>query len=368
MKKILKYLSLYQVLLRNKGLPNYLIFYVTALCNSKCKTCFNWKFNKTVVKNELTLDEINKMSKKMKVLKYVTLGGGEPFLRNDLDKICEIFYKNNNTRIFSIPTNALSPKRIFTVTELILKKCPESIVRLSLSIDGINEQHDHIRGVKGNFKKVIETYNLIKKFKKKYNFELMCNTTFSSYNQNNIKEIYNFIKKKFEFDYYSVTLVRGDSREFLAKNVDYEKYKEFVNFLEKEYFKEKKEKNKNPIINLLELLPIFTRRGVVKTLKSEKRFYKCYAGKKFIVIDSFGNLFPCEMLNKKFGNLRDYDYDLKKILKGTGEKKKENKEILKFINDKKCNCTWECAIQHSLILNIKRYPIYLKSLIKKTYT
>ena len=48
------------------------------------------------------------------------------------------------------------------------------------------------------------------------------------------------------------------------------------------------------------------------------------------MIDSFGNVFPCEMLDKKLGNLRDYDYDLKKILILDS-----TKEVLKYIKDRK---------------------------------
>ena len=105
---------LYRLFTNNKGMPNYVIFHVTSLCNSKCITCFNWKnLNK---KDELTLSEIEKVSGHMQHIEYLTLGGGEPFLRKDLPDICRIFYTNNGVGAFSIPTNALSPDVIRKTT------------------------------------------------------------------------------------------------------------------------------------------------------------------------------------------------------------------------------------------------------------
>ena len=96
----------------NKGLPNYIVFHVTSVCNAKCKMCFNWKNLNNNKKNELTLEEIDKLSKSLNGLIYVSLGGGEPFLRKDINDIAYIFYKNNNARIFQIATNCLQPRQI----------------------------------------------------------------------------------------------------------------------------------------------------------------------------------------------------------------------------------------------------------------
>lgn len=332
--------------------PTYLIFYVTAACNSRCKMCFNWKYNtKKILKEEMTLREINKMSQNMGYLQYVTLGGGEPYLRKDLDKISKIFYKNNKTEIFSVPTNCLTPKLIADKTERMLELCPNAIFRVSLSIDGIGKLHDYIRGIKGNFKKVEETYKLLSELRKSYpNLEILANTTFSSYNQDHIKETHDYIRKHFNLDMYGLTLVRGNAKNLVAKKIDLNKYKEAIKIFEKSYFKNKGER-RHPLQRILTILPIFTRRGVIKTVQSKVRTYKCYVIKRMIVIDSFGNVFACEMLPNKLGNLRECDYDLKRILN-----KKGTKRLLKYIKDKKCNCTWECAIQNSLIFDFKKYP------------
>ena len=347
--------QLYRLFTNINGMPNYIIFHVTSICNSKCITCFNWKnLNK---KDELTLNEIKKISEHIKSVEYLTLGGGEPFLRKDLSDICEVFYTNNSVRAFSIPTNGLSPDVVKETTEAILRKCPDALVRVSLSIDGIGELHDTIRGVKGNFDKIWETHDHLHELKKEYaNLRILAATTFCSHNQDKAIETYEYIRKEMDIDQYNINYIRGDARNPIQKDVDIEKYRMLIEHIEMKM----SWKKGNYIDRLFDALPVLTRREVLKTLQSEGRIYECHAGKGMIVIDSFGNVFPCEMLDKKLGNLRDYNYDLKKILILDS-----TKEVLRYIKDRKCNCTWECAIQDSIVYNFKKYPQILKKMVLK---
>ena len=149
-----------------RKLPNCFIFFVTSKCNSRCKTCFYWKnLNK---KNDLSLEEIQKISKGLDKILWLHLSGGEPFLRNDLSKICSIFIKNNQTHNIAIPTNCLLPDIVLNQTEEILKDNPGINLNLLLSIDGFEKTHDSIRGVKGNFKKAIYVEKKLFELKKEY--------------------------------------------------------------------------------------------------------------------------------------------------------------------------------------------------------
>ena len=48
-----------------------------------------------------------------------------------------------------------------------------------------------------------------------------------------------------------------------------------------------------------------------------------------MVVDDIGDVWPCEILKDKFGNLRDHDFDINKLLE-----KYESKKLVKFIKDK----------------------------------
>ncbi|MEK7072359.1 MAG: radical SAM protein, partial [Patescibacteria group bacterium] len=106
-----KKLSKNKYLVGFKGLflpkPTYAILYVTARCNAKCKMCFYWQdIDQARQDQELSLDEIEKISHSMGFLQYLTLTGGEPTLRSDLPQIARIFDRNNNLQFLSIPTNS----------------------------------------------------------------------------------------------------------------------------------------------------------------------------------------------------------------------------------------------------------------------
>ena len=99
--------------------PVYLIFFVTDVCNARCRHCFNWSLNQKP--NDLTLDEIENFSKQLDHIEWLALSGGEPFERKDLAEICGIFLKNNSVSQITIPTNGLSPKLIYNTIKQVLE-------------------------------------------------------------------------------------------------------------------------------------------------------------------------------------------------------------------------------------------------------
>ena len=54
-------------------------------------------------------------------------------------------------------------KKNFNVHEIeILKKIPPHVqLTVKMSLDGIDKDHDKIRGVKGNFKKLLQTHDIL---------------------------------------------------------------------------------------------------------------------------------------------------------------------------------------------------------------
>jgi len=68
---------------------------------------------------------------------------------------------------------------------------------------------------------------------------------------------------------------------------------------------------------------------------------------------------PCEVLGKSMGNLRDYDFHLPSLLAAP-----KNKELLKWIKDSKCKCSFECAIAANVAWHPSLYPRILLSTIR----
>lgn len=337
----------------NRGLPNYVVFFVTARCNARCKMCFYWRnIEKANSIKELTLDEIEKISRNLGRLQHLTITGGEPFLRKDIVEICQIFDRNNKVQFITLPTNSLLTEKIKNDVEKILQTCKNPYIKICLSMDNLFSKHDEIRNVKGIFKKVLFTYKNVARLKKKYGrMDIFVNTVTSGYNKDDIEKIYRFVKKNMKEAIFSASLARGNTKEKIAKDVSPERYESISKFLEKNV----RRKNKFPFSSFLDAIKLVNREIIIERMKTGERKHTCLAGKRMIVINEIGDVLPCELLNVSFGNLRENNYSIKKILNSNQAKK-----IKQMIKEKKCCCTYECALQSSIPYSHDFYLLLLK--------
>ena len=129
---------------------------ITSRCNLRCKHC---RVNE--ISHDLTMDEIDIIFNKLKPFKPmgVFISGGEPLTRKD---IVEIVRKSKVVApLTTINTNSL------LLTEKLLKELIDAgLDYIQVSLDGIEKDHDFIRG-KGTYKKTIKKLRLINKYKDK---------------------------------------------------------------------------------------------------------------------------------------------------------------------------------------------------------
>lgn len=342
----------------NGRLPSYIVFFVTSKCNSNCKVCFYWRnIQKEEKEDELKLDEIEKISMSLGRISILSLSGGEPFIRDDLSEICRIFYTNNKPLFLDIPTNGLMPKKILETTNRILLNCKNLILEIELSLDGLYDKHDEIRGVKGNFTSLLETYGYLKKLQNKFeNLKIKINTTFSYFNQNDIPDILKFIHEKLKIDRFNVSMVHGEPRDKRAHDIEILKFMKVDDLIRRRWFGIER---KDFYFIVLAALKNASRKTIIRTLSEKHSIYKCRAIRRIIVIDEKGNVFPCETLRESLGNLRDQNYNLKKILFSQNRKNFEEK----YIKKGQCFCPWGCAVLTNLIYDVRAYPAILKCLL-----
>lgn len=345
------------------SMPAYLIFFVTSRCNAYCKMCFNWR-RQEEGRDELSLNEINKISFNFNNLLQVTLSGGEPFLRDDIPSIVECFYRNSNARFFTISTNGFFTEKIESNINEILKRCPHILLNLGLSMDSVGDLHDEIRGLKESFKKLLQTYNRSKMIRKKHsNFFIKITTVISSFNSNIIEAVLDFVRKNLDIDNHEILLARGDMRLKEAKDVMPVRYRDLAKIF-----------NKNTKINLAKRKYQFSRLfyGLYRymnillseTLEKKQLILPCLAGRRLIEIYEDGTVRPCEILHtfplgldSDMGNLRDYNYNIRDVLRSEKAEK-----ILQYIKLNKCFCTFECALLSNIIFNYRTYPGLFKNI------
>jgi radical SAM protein with 4Fe4S-binding SPASM domain len=165
-----------------EGFPIILGWELTLACNLKCEHCGSAAG--TPKESELTTDEAIELCKQFPELlvQEVDFTGGEPLTRKDWTKIAARL-----TRL-GIPvnmiTNGLALDR--QIASLIKKA---NIAHIGISLDGLENTHDRIRGHKGLFKKIIAAISLLNE--KEIPFAVM--TTVTELNARELPEIQNLL-------------------------------------------------------------------------------------------------------------------------------------------------------------------------------
>lgn len=294
---------------------------ITQKCNSKCKTCNIWKDPRNdQPSKELTLDEYDKIFKSIgRSVIWYTLSGGEPFLRKDIVEIARSIIKHSAPKVLIIPTNGLLGNRIVRETERILSILPsDATLIVNVSLDGIGERHDEIRGIPGNFPRFLETFNALKELKKTYphSFELGVHSVVSRFNVENILELFDYVKNHLVPDSYICEI--AENREELLNVTDtitpsIDLYEKTIRPLQHE-IRESLLHNKG-ITGLIQAFRLKYYDYVITEMREKRRIIPCHAGRVSAQISPWGDVWPCCILAYKadMGNIRDFDLDLYKL-------------------------------------------------------
>ncbi len=340
-----------------KRRPIQLTFFLTRRCNARCPFCFYLRSNdgRDSATAELTLQEIEKAARSLKNLLWLAFSGGEVYLRKDLVEISEAFYRHNRPAIMLFPTNGLTPELIRERTEQILQRCPESVIAVKLSIDGLHADHDRLRDTPGSFNKTLDTYERLRDLLDRHpNFELGVNTVFLSQNQDKMDEIMDFVDTIPGIRTHTISLVRGDLVNGDCKDVDLGKYQSAVSRLARDLRSERPRTYRFNGARLKAAQDVLQRRLIHDTMTAQRRLLPCYAGRANLVLTEIGEVYPCEIRKDGFGNIRDYDYDIGKVCDTPAAKR-----TLASIRDRECYCSHECYFMTNILLNPCQYPALL---------
>lgn len=323
-------------------------------CNSRCKTC---NIYKKTAKNLTTSEYEMIFSKIGKAPYWVTLSGGEPFLRKDIVEICQIIYRNSKPRILNIPTNGILTDKIVGNVKEIVKNSPKTQVIINLSVDGIEEQHDEIRQVPGNYVKAMATYAKLKALDYP-NLAIGIHTVISKYNVQDFARVANNLMDLHPDSYITeiaeqrVELDTMDS----AITPNLISYSSAIDFLIHR-IKNTKFKGMNKITQgfRIEYYNL-----VKRILRDKTQVIPCFSGVTSAQISPDGHIWSCCVKAKSFGNLRDYNYNFKKIW----FTKKMDIER-KSIKNKECYCPLANASYTNLLMDVSTlWRVFYRSFIR----
>lgn len=321
--------------------------FVTSTCNAKCAHCF-YPINQK--NDELTLEEIDRLARSMPPIRLLLISGGEPFLRRDLPEVIHTYFKH--TRFFncSIPTNGYSPEMVVKQTEKICAYSPDLSLGISVSIDGFKDFHDRMRGVPGLYEKCLATLEALLEAQKKLpNLTVGVTTVFMKDNQHELEAFNDFIYERYRPNHHGLGLIRGNplGDPNLKLDLDIDLYERLSKKIDERYPTEN-------VTTGWRGLRTRARREI-----NRRRFeyiarqargggfeQSCIAGEREFVMSETGDVYACELISTKLGNVRDAGFDFAKIRKSA--------EAAAFVRDRdarQCRCTHECNVRTMLLFN-----------------
>ena len=339
--------------------PVVLNFSITNKCQSRCKTCNIWELyqkNPQKEREELQTWEVEKIFKTEHDMFLLNICGGEPFLRHeDIGDICKYAVKYCNARAIHSPTNCLAPENIEYGVRDILSKIPSNVkLTIKMSLDGIGGDHDAIRGVEGNFKKVLDAHDRLVKIRDEHpNLYVDAGTTLSTMNAHKLPDIIKWVHDNMKLDnfYHEIADTRAelfnvDPKEGENVPTDFNKvvkdlkvtptgqqYWDIAHFLQEEASKEMLTKRDFSRISQALRITYYDRAAWVQ--KNQKRKVKCYAAMSNAHLNPWGDLWPCNVqaFRQSLGNVRDFDYNFDKLWKSAQAQK-----VREWVSQENCFC------------------------------
>jgi MoaA/NifB/PqqE/SkfB family radical SAM enzyme len=290
--------------------PYKLNFCITYWCQSRCITCRIWEMKP---KGELNIEEIREFVRKNPYFKWVELTGGEPFLRSDIVEIAKAFKEySRDLYMLTLPTNSLCDHNLVDrkLREILSLGIPR--IAVTVSLDGYRELHDKIRGIPGNYDKAIDTFKRLMQLRKEFkNLYFVFGYTLSKFNKGEFQKTFEAVRAEIpEITYndFHINLAQISGNYYNNMNDDIKvNTPEIVEELKSIMEKRKFEAGVIPLIEnaFMKRLVEYARTGV-----SPMRSRSLEAS---LFLDSFGNVYPSIMWDKRIGNIKDVSFDLSQL-------------------------------------------------------
>jgi MoaA/NifB/PqqE/SkfB family radical SAM enzyme len=325
-----------------KMLPLNITLSPSPKCNSRCLTCNIWMKRE----NELNLEEWDKVLASLgKAPYWFTISGGEPLMFPGVVELAKLAYKHCQPGIINIPTNGILKSGPERVRE-ILEYCTDSQLIINLSLDGVGEKHDFIRGIAGNFEKFEERLEQYLALRDEFpNLAVGIHSVVSVFSIGHLDELIAYADKsradqfiteiaepRVELDTIGLPIT-PNPEEYAAA---IEKLIAYVN--SKQY---------KGVAKITEAFRVEYYQLVQRILQEQDQVIGCYAGWASAQIYADGTVWPCCVRADDLGNLREHNYDFKEIWFG-----EKIKEVRHSIAAKECYCPLANASYTNMLMDV----------------
>lgn len=310
--------------------PTDMCIITTYRCPMRCKMCNIWE-HPTDKRKEITPEEI----KLLPSVKFINLTGGEPFIREDLEQIVEVCFTKSPRVVIS--TSGWYEDRVIALA----KKFPNIGIRIS--IEGLSCKNDELRGHAGGFDKGLRTLLTLKDMGVK---DIGFGCTVSNNNSKDMLSLYQlsrslgmeFATAAFHNSYY----FHKDDNVITNKEEVCGDFEKLINL----QLKEKHPKS---------WMRAFFNMGLINYIEGSRRMLPCQAGEMNLFVEPYGDIYPCNGLEKKYwkksmGNIRETP-NFKEIWEG-----EQAEQVRQMVRRCPKNC-WMVGTASPVMHKYIKYPL-----------
>jgi radical SAM protein with 4Fe4S-binding SPASM domain len=321
--------------------PVKLNWCLTYWCQYRCKTCNIWQRKPT---DELTTDEVVAFVRENPNITWADLTGGEIFLRPDIDEILNAVITGwKRLALLHFPTNGFLTDRIVGSVERIAGRGPLMTV-VTVSLDGDEATNDEVRGIKGGFRRQIETFKALRRIP---GITAVLGMTLSAYNVGKFAETFEACAREcpgltiddmhmnvaqFSSHYYGNSESNGMRPDAAAIRRELHEYRR------------RRGSSRSPA----QLLENTYLSYLDEFLQTERTPMPCHALRSSCFIDPWGVVYPCITYSHPMGRLRDTGMRLAPIWEAA-----ETRRVQGEIWEGQCPQCWTaCEAYQSILGNV----------------
>ena len=302
--------------------PLVLRLRVTQNCNLRCGFCYQEGFHTKHESGHLSLDEWRRVLSKLPRWTIIDITGGEPFLAPGFPKLLELILG------MGFKTSLITNGSLCSEDDL--KRAVEGkLAYFMVSVDGLEDYHNHARGSRQSFAKLRRTLETIRELKQRTGarYPVTClKTTLTGDNYDQLVPLHELAIRELGVENHSLNLlfqnpVRGGARlarelddgAFAGNRASYPKVAipHIVREVERLFAVARKngvEIRFKPDIALSELPAYLANPGSFGVRS-------CHKIRSVMTLYYDGTTTPCD-IGVATGNIRDYGYDIKRVMAG----------------------------------------------------
>lgn len=279
------------------------IINISRECEMRCMMCNIWQNRKKEYTGRSldaqTLSDMLRESVFLKKMPYVVMTGGEPFLRKDFGEILGATLGVPHIRKVTIGTSGFLTRKIVSdVTHCLETTDKKKKIALQLSLQGVGEVQDRIKGKAEAFSRLKKTIAELKLAGEKYpgRLSLYIYSVLQEQNKDSFEKTYEFAREQgigYTFGIINNLSYNMNSSELYTKELlnsaDFKRLSELYPFYE--------------------VLKSWARKGFTQQTTG----LRCFAGYSSFFLDFDGSVYPClhtaSLKNFRMGNIFDSHFD-----------------------------------------------------------